>query len=212
MAFIHYTTLVPSKIELLAEWLPKQPWYLARPDGAELARVGGFRLDDPAGAVGLECMAVADGPTTYFVPLTYRGAPLDGADGALLGVAEHGVLGRRWIYDGSHDPVLVAQLVALIQGDVEAQAQRESNTPDPTVAARPACAGPLTVTGFDTAETDSGTELRVATAGGTLTVRLNRVLSAAPADESVPGVVANRRRPDGTPVRASYATATYRPA
>ncbi|BCJ38848.1 hypothetical protein Athai_63510 [Actinocatenispora thailandica] len=212
MSVIHHTTLVPTKVELLTGWLPKQPWYAARADGPDLARVGGFRLDDPADAVGLEFMAVADGPTTYFVPLSYRGAPLDGADDALLGTAEHGVLGRRWIYDGSRDPVLVAQLVALIQGDAEPQAQRESNTPDPTVSAHPATAGPLTVSGFETVDTASGTELRVATGGGTLTVRLNRVLSAAPADESVPGVVATWHRADGSPVRASYATASYQAA
>ena len=42
----------------------------------------------------------ADG-TTYVVPMTYRGAPLAGADEALIGTSEHGVLGRRWIYDGA---------------------------------------------------------------------------------------------------------------
>jgi hypothetical protein len=26
-----------------------------------------------------------------------RGAPLDGADQALIGTSEHGVLGRRWV-------------------------------------------------------------------------------------------------------------------
>jgi hypothetical protein len=51
-----------------------------------------------------------------------RGAPLDGADQALIGTSEHGVLGRRWVYDGTHDPVLVAQLLALLQGHAEPQA------------------------------------------------------------------------------------------
>lgn len=69
-------------------------------------------------------------PTTYLAPLTYRGAPLDGADHALLGTAEHGVLGRRWIYDGCHDPVLVAQLLAFIQGRAQAQDQNISDTPN----------------------------------------------------------------------------------
>ena len=155
MSVIHRTTLVPSKLDLLAGWLPRQPWYLARVDGPEPARAGGFRLDDPAGEVGIEFMAVADGTHTYLVPLTYRAHRLDGADAALLATAEHGVLGERWIYDGTHDPVLVAQLVALIQGTAEPQAQRVSNTPDPTVAPRPATEARLTVTGFDTTHTDS---------------------------------------------------------
>ena len=44
-----------------------------------------------------------------------------------------------------------------------------------------------------------------------LTIRLNRVLSATSADASVPGVVANWRRPDDTPVPASYVTASFDP-
>ena len=41
MAVIHDTTLVPSKLELLAAWLPSQLWYHggAKP---ELSRGGGF--------------------------------------------------------------------------------------------------------------------------------------------------------------------------
>jgi hypothetical protein len=52
VAIIHNTTMVPTKLELLTAWLPRQPWYLGagRP---ELARAGGFRLDDPAGEVGI---------------------------------------------------------------------------------------------------------------------------------------------------------------
>jgi Maltokinase N-terminal cap domain len=76
----------------------------------ELTKAGEFRLDDPAGAVGIEFMVVSDGSgdraTTYQVPLMYRASARDGADDALIGTAEHGVLGRRWIYDGTHDPVL----------------------------------------------------------------------------------------------------------
>lgn len=69
-------------------------------------------------------------PISYLVPLTYRGAPLDGAENALVGTMEHGVLGRRWAYDGCHDPVLVAQLWALIEGRSQAQAQSITDTVD----------------------------------------------------------------------------------
>ncbi|WP_405084649.1 maltokinase N-terminal cap-like domain-containing protein [Microbispora sp. NBC_01389] len=137
MAVIHKTTLTPGKLELLAAWLPSQPWYEGGDRHPELARAGGFRLDDPRGEVGIEFMVVTDDsgdePLSYLVPLTYRGAPLDGADHALIGTAEHGVLGPRWIYDGAHDPILVAQLLALLQGAAEPQAQSVSNTPDPSV-------------------------------------------------------------------------------
>ena len=74
----------------------------------------------------------ADG-TVYVVPMTYRGAPLEGADEALLGTSEHGVLGRRWIYDAERDPVAVTQLLALARGEVEAQHQDRSNSVDPSV-------------------------------------------------------------------------------
>lgn len=137
MAVIHHTTLAPSKMELLAAWLPPQPWYAGTEHQAEPAKAGGFRLDDPDGEVGIEFMVINDGSgdhvCTYLVPLSYRGAPLDGADDALIGTTEHGVLGTRWIYDGVHDPVLSGQLLALIQGAAEPQAQSISDTPDRSV-------------------------------------------------------------------------------
>ncbi len=115
MAIIYDTTMSPGKLELLAAWLPVQPWYLGTGHEPELAKAGGFRLDDPHGEVGIEFMVVSDRSggraTTYQVPLTYRARALASA-GGLIGTAEHGVLGHRWIYDGAHDPVLVAQLVA----------------------------------------------------------------------------------------------------
>ncbi|WP_037607814.1 maltokinase N-terminal cap-like domain-containing protein [Streptacidiphilus rugosus] len=143
MAVVHHTTMSPTKLELLTDWLPGQPWYRGAPS-AELTRAGGFRLDDPAGEVGIEFMIVTvsgadaqpDPTEAYLLPLTYRGAPLDGAERALIGTSEHGVLGTRWIYDGTHDPVLLAQLAALLRGEAVAQAQSESDTPDPTVRVR----------------------------------------------------------------------------
>lgn len=133
MASIHHTTLVPSKLELLTAWLPSQPWYVAT-TGPELTKAGGFRLDDPAGEVGIEVLLVAgsDG-TRYLVPMTYRGAPLDGGEAGLIGTSEHGVLGRRWIYDAVHDPVAVTQLVALLSGRCQAQHQDISDSLDTTV-------------------------------------------------------------------------------
>jgi maltokinase-like protein len=137
MAVIHNTTLTPSKMELLAAWLPAQPWYLGTERLAHPVKAGGFRLDDPEGEVGIEFMVVNDGSGdhvhTYLVPLSYRGAPLDRADDALIGTTQHGVLGKRWIYDGVHDPVLAGQLLALIQGAAEPQAQGTSGTADRTV-------------------------------------------------------------------------------
>jgi hypothetical protein len=113
MALIHQATLRPTKLQLLSDWLPTRSWY----DGptGEVQRVATYRFDDPAGAVGLETMLVriGDGPA-FQVPLTYREAPLDGADDLLLGTADHSVLGKRWIYDGTGDPVFVGELAKAI--------------------------------------------------------------------------------------------------
>lgn len=139
MAELHRTTMTPTKLELLTAWVPRQPWYAGDDPEPQLTKVGGYRLDDPAGEVGIEFMVVAVGSgaeaTYHQVPLTYRGQPLEGAEHALVGTAEHGVLGRRWIYDGAHDPVLTAQLLALLQAHAEPQAQSTSHTPDPSVVA-----------------------------------------------------------------------------
>ncbi|MDQ0932249.1 maltokinase N-terminal cap-like domain-containing protein [Streptomyces turgidiscabies] len=221
MAVIHNTTMSPGKLELLAAWLPTRPWYVASGRGPELSKAGGFRLDDPDGEVGLEFMVVTDTsgekPVSYHVPLSYRGTPLDGADHALVGTSEHGVLGKRWIYDGAHDPVLVAQLLALLQGRAAAQAQSVSDAPDPSVA------GHFTGAGFSTevgsvAVTDGqhDTAVVVETVAGsepasTLTLQVTRVLPPpeagdAGSDPTGPRghVTAGWRLPDGNEGRAPF--------
>jgi hypothetical protein len=217
MAVIHHTTLTPGKLELLSAWLPTQPWYRDGGRPPELDRAGGFRLDDPDGEVGLEFMAIADAATgtTYHVPLTYRADALTGADHGLITTAEHGVLGRRWIYDGVRDPVLVAQLTALVQGQAEPQAQRVSNTPDPTVTTGPPLAdASLTVTGAATvASTPAGTELQAPVSrGGSVVLRVNRVLRPGDGHGGGAGVSATFQQPDGTQARGVFVTARYVPA
>ncbi|MFE2349632.1 maltokinase N-terminal cap-like domain-containing protein [Kitasatospora cineracea] len=144
MATIHRTTLEPGKLELLAGWLPEQEWF--RAGGGELVRAGGFRLDDPAGEVGIELMVVADGRDAYLVPMAYRAAPLEGAPaGALIGTAEHGVLGKRWFYDGAQDPLVREQLARLLHGEAVPQMQSESDTVDESVAVAPVAGGAVPV-------------------------------------------------------------------
>ncbi|MFJ5137013.1 1,4-alpha-glucan branching protein [Streptomyces sp. NPDC088707] len=217
MAVIHQTTMQPTKLELLAEWLPTREWHAggeARPE-----RVGGFRLDDPAGEVGIEFMAVTDGEgdgaTTHLVPLTYRGEPLDGAEHALVGTSEHGVLGKRWIYDGTHDPVLVGQLYALLTGRAQAQAQSLTDVPDLTVAVSPVTVEGAAGTGeAELVRVVDGPDhtdvvLRIPDAPAPLTLRVRRVLDAGTdLDPGVDGgVTAEWRLPDGTAARGVFAVA-----
>ncbi|WP_328658708.1 maltokinase N-terminal cap-like domain-containing protein [Streptomyces sp. NBC_00334] len=187
MAVVHRTALVPSKLELLTSWLPSRPWYRGGAGGAELAKAGGFRLNDPQGEVGIEFIAVTDvggpHPATYLVPLSYRGAPLDGMEHALVGTMEHGVLGRRWAYDGCHDPVLVAELLALVEGRAQAQDQNTSDTPDREVTRSCTGAGSISTVPFtdttDATVTDDAEGTALAFPHGGV-LRLHRILRPAP--------------------------------
>lgn len=136
MSVIYRTTMDPTKGELLAAWMPKQPWFEGE-STLSLRVVGGFRLDDPKDKVGMEMILVLDEtpvtPVLYHVPLSYRGAELEGASSALLGTSAHGILGKRWIYDAEQDPVWQAQVKALIAGEVTAQHQNDSHVLDHSI-------------------------------------------------------------------------------
>lgn len=200
MAVVHHTTMNPSKLELLTKWLPRQRWYLGSDRAPELVKAGGFRLDDPEGEVGIEFLVVVDtaglDPVAYLVPMSYRGAPLDGAgaEAGLIGTSEHGVLGTRWLYDGVHDPVLVMALVAMLSGVAVPQQQNESDAPNPAVTVHPA------------AESIFSYEItRVLRPLENLATELP---SGAEADQVLLGqVVAGWVWPDGTAARAVFATA-----
>jgi hypothetical protein len=112
MALLHDATLSPSKIEILTRWLPSQPWFGASTDVQQL---GAYRFDDPAGEVGIEAFLLAtDAGALLHVPLTYRSAPLAGAEEYLVGTGEHSVLGRRWFYDGCADPIWATALATTV--------------------------------------------------------------------------------------------------
>jgi hypothetical protein len=113
MALLHEATLSPRKDELVGPWLRTRPWWTGELDWESAAS---FRLDDPAGEVGIECFVLRSGAeSTFFVPVTYRGAPLPGADARLLGTMEHSVLGTRYVYDACADPVFVATVLDTIR-------------------------------------------------------------------------------------------------
>ncbi len=218
MSQLHRTTMQPAKLDLVAQWLPQQPWYVRGPAGLRLERAGGFRLDDPAGEVGVEYLFVTDtahpDAPGYAVPLAYRGAPSDAPAAALLGTSEHGVLGKRWIYDAAFDPVAVAQLLLLVQGLAEPQAQTVSDTPDPTVTAGCALDGRVDAHGSRVTSSDAvGTTVVVDATdtaepqGRQLVLALRRLLAPGHSDETAVGhVEASWVTPGGEPARGWVVT------
>ncbi|ANP71741.1 CG0192-related protein [Cryobacterium arcticum] len=126
MALLHKADLTPTKIELLSGWVPSQPWFSGEAD-APLENIAAYRFDDPDGEVGIETILVSAGTGPVLqVPVTYRNAPLAGADAALIGTTEHSVLGKRWVYDGAGDPVyLAAVATAALTGGRQAELQIE---------------------------------------------------------------------------------------
>lgn len=112
MALLHHATLTPTKKDMLDAWLPSQGWAAGLP---ELTVVGGYRIDDPDGEVGMEGIVLSRADQGFVhVPLTYRAAPLEGAEEHLVGTMEHSALGTRWVYDAEGDPVWQATVTATV--------------------------------------------------------------------------------------------------
>ncbi|MEW1959872.1 hypothetical protein [Kineococcus sp. NPDC059986] len=165
MAVIHRATLTPTKLEAVLDWLPSQPWAPALEGEAVVA--GRFRFDDPAGEVGVETLLVrtADG-TVLTVPLTYRGAPLDGAADFLVTEMDHSLLGRRWVYDATGDPVYADTVRrAIATGGHEAEVQRAVDG-----RLEPGSKEGFAQGGGSAADSPTVTEVRTSTEGSVTTV------------------------------------------
>ena len=183
MAILHKAVLRPTKLELLATWLPAQPWF---PEGgvSDLSRVGAYRFDDPADEVGIETMIVraGDGPLVQ-VPLTYRPSPLEGADQWLIGTADHSALGKRWVYDGCGDPVYATALAtAILAGQTQADLfyevdGRRERKEDPTRVAGSGTPGTVVAPVGTAVPTTDGTVTVIK--AGEVELRIFRVLGDA---------------------------------
>ncbi|GAA1136569.1 1,4-alpha-glucan branching protein GlgB [Ornithinicoccus hortensis] len=125
-------TLTPSFAEFLPAWVAGRRWYAGKGRSPQLRRIGGFRLQDPAGEVGIDTHLVLDEsgpePVVYQVPLTYRSTPVDDMHTALVATAEHSELGTRYIYDGTADPVYVQALLDLVHSGGTAEADGDGDT------------------------------------------------------------------------------------
>ena len=63
MAELHpEATLVPSKLEMVTAWIGRQRWFVGLSEVPTLRLLHRWRLDDPAGEVGIEVIVVLDDP------------------------------------------------------------------------------------------------------------------------------------------------------
>jgi hypothetical protein len=173
MALIHRAQLSPTKRELIARWLPTRSWSEDSVSG-RVEIIGAYRFEDPVGAVGIETHLVRTGDVGLLqVPLTYRGAPLAGADDFLVGTTEHTVLGCRWVYDGCGDPAYAGALATVIlAGGREAeewveQADGRSERREPSVR--------VVGSGMSGVREFSVTAVSATDDGSTTTVRASRL-------------------------------------
>jgi maltokinase-like protein len=181
-------TLVPHFAEFLPAWVARQAWFGGSGVPA-LRPIGFIRLEDPDGQVGMETHLVTDGTARYQIPMTYRGAAIPDAE--LIATAEHSVLGPRWIYDATTDPVWIAAMIRM------AFANGASKSDDRA--------------GFRPAEARGRLLAATPPDPDNLTVRLRRLLEPGrPADAAgAVGVVTGTWYPDGPdspPARGWLAT------
>ncbi|AEV83320.1 hypothetical protein ACWT_2298 [Actinoplanes sp. SE50] len=196
MALLHKAEIRPTKLELLSGWLPTRPWF-SGPANPEVTRVAAARFDDPAGEVGLEVMLVrvGDGPVLH-VPLTYRGAPLAGAEA--IGTTEHSVLGTRWVYDACHDPVFVSVLGEVIRSG-GTQAAEEVHDGERVVVREPGLllrgAGSAAPAPGDPVKVAEGEVVRIETTGGGIELFRTPWAAPLPGDAVLTGMWAGRPEP-----------------
>lgn len=133
MAIIHRAELRPSKLELLGPWLQNQEW--AQHTHGEPQRVATYRFDDPEGEVGIETFILnTSSGHQIHAPITYRGAPLEGAETHLIGTMDHSVLGKRWAYDATGDPAYAQTLATtILSGGTEVEQYIQTDTGRETI-------------------------------------------------------------------------------
>lgn len=189
MATLHEAQLRPTKIELLSRWVPTQSWS-AGVDTSVLESVGAYRFDDPDGEVGVETHLLrAKDNQIIQVPLTYRARALEGADSSLITTMQHSVLGERWIYDASVDPVYARTLAAtiLLGGEQAELIYVGGDVPqkrEATTRVRGSGSPTETVPGFESVTFDhAGRETIIDT--GDVTLRVRRVVDTGSDDDPI---------------------------
>lgn len=192
MAILHKATLLPSKLDLLREYLTTQS-PLSEHVGDDLVQVGSYRFDDPAGQVGIETHVLTSSTGDVLqVPVMYRNDPLEGAEGAFVGTMEHSVLGTRWVYDACIDPIYAGELLrTILTGGTEVDQYYE--TPDgqepreSTVQVRGTGSGESSPHVMSISVERSATASRISTGDHTLVVPHVLIEGEAPAELHLTG-------------------------
>jgi predicted trehalose synthase len=123
---------------LLDVWVPRQRWFAGKGTKGKLSLDG--VIDLPAATPTATATATVAGEpatvrwqvvsattsrgevTTYQVPLVLRRSPVEGQEGALVGLLQTAEV-PAYVYDGTHDPAFVQAWLGLIAG------QRSTGTP-----------------------------------------------------------------------------------
>jgi len=115
MATIYTAETNPTKKEFVTSWLDTQFWG----GTGEPELIGTYRFDDSGGEVGFEGFILKREDSILHLPVTYRAAPLEGAEEYLITKMDHSVLGERWVYDAMADPVAIHMLNQALAGEIQ---------------------------------------------------------------------------------------------
>jgi 1,4-alpha-glucan branching enzyme len=207
-------TLKPPLDELLRTWLPGQRWFPVKSADFTLTPVGGVRLDERSGEVGLEVFlaavtySTADGGSrtdVVQVPLSYRGEPLPGADSALIGEGTDSALGHRWIYDAVHDPVFVSAWLELMRSGGSSEGGGADGHLVPSDYRLPAATGMVRVLSGE----QSNSSVIVDDGGSAAIVKFFRVLSEGRNPEVEIGAALTRAGTAEVPATLGWVTGEW---
>ncbi|HWR86137.1 MAG TPA: phosphotransferase, partial [Rhodoglobus sp.] len=113
LALLWNMTLVPAEPGFLAPWMSRQRWFANKGGLPVLEDIGRVELtsSEPGVRVGIHLLLdhTAGKPSLYQVPLTYRDAPLEGAEAAMVGM-----LGPVYVYDGPYDQAFTSALLEVV--------------------------------------------------------------------------------------------------
>jgi maltokinase len=116
--------------KILPEWISEQRWYGGKGRVPTLESRGVWTFRDEGWFARIETHLLVDRsggtPALYQVPLTFRSAPLEGRENALIGTVEEN--GETfYVYDGPQDPAYAWALLRLILDENSAQIDEHSD-------------------------------------------------------------------------------------